>query len=120
MERGRYQKRKGTILQAYVMSARHMLCGKHITSSKEATSYWLQTAFPCVNDYSELSFNHHRHLCLCHKGGGLLNIKKLKFHYCLNGKVLFTGVLQGLQPLNQDTSQGKAEVFNGLMIREKA
>lgn len=53
MERESYQEGKGTILQTYVMSARHMLCGKHITSSKEAVSYWLQTAFPSVNDDSE-------------------------------------------------------------------
>lgn len=49
-----YQEGKDTILQKYVMSARHMLCGKHITSSKEAMSYCLQTAFPSVDDYSEL------------------------------------------------------------------
>lgn len=120
MERERYQKRKGTILQTYVMSARHMLCGKHITSSEEATSYRLQTAFPSVNDYSEHTPNHYKHLCLCHKGGGFLNIKPLKFHYCLNGKDLFTGFLQGLQPLNKDTSQRKVEVFNGLMLSDKA
>lgn len=102
------------------MSARHMLCGKHVTSSKEATSYWLQAAFPSVNDYSEAPSNLCRHLCLCHKCGGFLNIKLLKFHRCFNDKDLFTGFLQGLQPLSQDTSQDKVEVFNELMLLDKA
>jgi len=30
-----------------------MFSGKLITSSNEAMSYWLQTSFPSVNDYSE-------------------------------------------------------------------
>lgn len=38
MERENTQEGKGTILQTYVKSARHMLHGKHITSSKEAMS----------------------------------------------------------------------------------
>lgn len=57
---------------------------------------------------------------MCHKGGGFLNIELLKFHYYLHGEDLFTGFLQGLQPLNQDTSQGRVEVFNGLILLDKA
>lgn len=47
-------------------------------------------------------------------------MKVLKFYYYLHDEDLSTDFLQGLQSLNQDTSRCKAEVFNGLILLDKA